>query len=368
MTVGEVASTIEEWAPRSIAWERDNVGLQVGDRNDNVRAIIVVLDATPESIREATRKGANLVVSHHPLFFKPVLAITDASPTTQCIRMLLHAGINLYSAHTNLDFSEGGTSFALAATLGLQRATLLRRSYEVLRKIVTYVPVAHVERVADAMARAGAGRIGNYDYCSFRLEGEGTFRAGPGASPFTGSKESISRTREIRLEMLADQWNTDVVVKAMKDAHPYEEVAHEVYPMENKSVKYGAGIVGDLERSMTLRNFLGAVRRRLMIPHLRYTGNPQTIVRRVAACGGSGSDLLQDAVEAGADAFVTADIRYHTFHEAKGRIALIDAGHYETEYPVVQQLAARLRNHLAARKIPVRAFNSTGSTNPVRYF
>jgi dinuclear metal center YbgI/SA1388 family protein len=368
MTVREVVSLLEAWAPRGIAWERDNVGLQVGDARSRARGIVVALDPTIDVMREAVRRGANLVVTHHPLLFRHARSVSTADQAGRCILYCAQHRLSVCAAHTNLDFTRGGTSFALAGALGLQRVAFLARTHKTLSKIVTFVPASHVDTVAAAMARAGAGRIGNYEECSFRTEGTGTFRGSKETRPMIGKAGRFERAFETRLEMIAQRWHVDSIIEAMKAVHPYEEVACDVYPLDTDSDEFGMGIVGELKRPMTLRGFLSHIRRALGTGALRYAGDVNTKVSRVAACGGSGSDLLDEAVRSGADAFVTSDIKYHSFHDAAGRIALIDAGHHETEQPVVASVVTYLRRTLrraGMSRLAVHAARS--STNPVHY-
>ena len=358
---------MEAWAPLDIAWERDNPGLQAGDPDRRVRGILVALDVTERVVAEAAGAGANLIVSHHPLLFRPLRSMTTQTAAGRTLEALSRRGIALYSAHTNLDFTRGGTSFALAAALGLTTEGFLTSSFRTDSKIVTFVPPSHADAVAAAMADAGAGVIGAYDNCSFRTEGTGTFRGGKGTHPVVGTQGVLEHAREVRLEMVAPRRAARRVVGALMRAHPYEEVACDVYPLETISTAYGMGAVGTLPHPVPLRAFLIAVRKALDARALRWSGDPRRRVRRVAVCGGSGSDLLPDAVAAGADAFVTADVRYHSFHEAGSDIALVDAGHFETEFPVVAAVVDRLRSGIRARgaRIPVRA--SSQGTNPVRF-
>jgi dinuclear metal center YbgI/SA1388 family protein len=367
VTVRGIQEVMEAWAPLDIAWEHDNVGLQTGDPDARVRGILVALDVTESIVTEAVRHGANLIVSHHPLLFRPLRSVTTGSAQERCLAALLRKHVALYSAHTNLDFTRGGTSFALAEALGVAAERFLKTPYRRLNKIVTYVPPSHADAVAAAMAAAGAGKIGEYGHCSFRGEGKGTFRGGAGSHPSIGRRGVLESVNEIRLEMAAPHRAVERVVRAMREAHPYEEVAYDIYALENTSMEYGMGAVGALRRKVTLSRFLATVRRTLNTPALRWTGDPRTPVHRVALCGGSGSDLLPDAVASGAEVFVTADIRYHTYHEAAGRIALVDAGHFETENPVVAAIVERLRREAFNRgeRIPVRAASQT--TNPVRW-
>jgi dinuclear metal center YbgI/SA1388 family protein len=367
VTVRDIQELMESWAPLDIAWERDNAGLQTGDPGAGVRGILVALDVTESIVKEALRRGANLIVSHHPLLFRPLRSVTAGTSQERCLGELLRKRVALYSAHTNLDFTRGGTSFALAEALGVATEGFLRTPFRLQSKIVTYVPPSHADAVASAMAAAGAGVIGEYESCSFRGEGQGTFRGGAGSHPAVGRKGNLEHAQEIRLEMVAPRRGVESVVRAMTGAHPYEEIAYDVYPLENASREYGMGAVGTLRRKVPLRTFLATVRRTLNTPALRWSGEPRTPVRRVALCGGSGSDLLGDAIASGAEAFVTADVRYHTYQEAEGRIALVDAGHFETEIPVVAAIVERLRRETLRRgeRIPVRA--ASGSTNPVRW-
>ena len=353
---------MEAWAPPDIAWERDNVGLQAGDP-----ASRVALDVTEAVVAEAVRRSANLIVSHHPLFFTPLKSVTTGTARERCLAALLRHRVALFSAHTNLDFTRGGTSFALARTLGVEAGEFLRKPYRLQNKIVTYVPPSHADAVASAMADAGAGIIGRYDRCSFRGEGHGTFRGGEDSHPALGRRGVEERVQEVRLEMVAPRRAVESVVRAMIGADPYEEVAYDVYALENTSPGYGMGAIGTLRRSVPLGRFLSDARRALNSPGLRWCGDPRRSVRRVAVCGGSGSDLLDDAVAAGADVFVTADVRYHAYHEAAGRIALVDGGHFETEFPVVAAIVERLRREMrgAGERVAVRAVRQ--STNPVRW-
>lgn len=367
MKVQDIHRIMAQWAPPAIAWERDNVGLQCGDPEADVRGILVALDPTEEVIREARRRRANMIVTHHPLLFRPQRSITTSSTEGRNLTMLLRRGIALYSAHTNLDFTRQGTSFALAEVLGLEDVGFLERPYRILRKIVTFVPQDHVEAVAAAMAEAGAGRIGNYDQCSFRIEGIGAFRGNTNANPAIGMRGRLERTPEVRLEMIAPEWAVERVLRAMRRAHPYEEVAHDVYALENASNDFGMGVTGTLPRPVQLGTFLARIKRRLGTGRLRWVGDPRAIVERVAACGGSGGDLLESAIKSGSDLFVTADLKYHAFHEARGRIALVDAGHHETELPVVSVLVKKLKQELSRRGSRIAVHAAVCSTNPVCY-
>ncbi len=368
MIVRDVQHILESFAPKELAWERDNVGLQVGSPGKKVNNILVALDVSDELIAEARRKRVELLVTHHPLLFQPLRSVDNENRIGRLVTALIRNDIALYAAHTNLDFTRNGVNAALAGKLGLRDVTVLQESEHLFRKIAVFVPGSHVEDVTSAMSEAGAGSIGNYDSCSFRAEGTGTFRANEGAKPFFGTKGILERTDEVRVEMIAPVWRLDTITAAMKSAHPYEEVAYDVYDLANTSKYYGAGAIGMLPRPMTLVNFCALVSRSLNTPALRYSKIAARHIRRVAVCGGSGSDLLGAAMRAGADAFVTSDVRYHAFQESDRKIALIDAGHYETETPVVPALVKILREEFKKHHMKLSVEAAVTSRNFTHYF
>lgn len=367
MNVSDVHNLIAAWAPREIAWERDNIGLQVGDMQANVTRILVCLDCTERVVAEASKRKANLIISHHPVLFRPPKSITPADEIGGVIWALIQSDISLYSAHTNLDFTRGGTSFAIAEALRLQNVEFLHKSYQVDRKIVTFIPAQFVEKVRNAMSDAGAGVIGNYDYCSFGMTGFGSFRGNDDAKPAVGKKKAFESVEEVRLEMIAKQWDVAETVKALKAAHPYEEVAYDVYPLQNTSTEYGMGIIGTLQKPMKLVPFLNMVKKRLGAQAIRRSRGKSDMVERVAACGGAGGELVDNAITQHADAFITADVRYHDFHHAAGKIMLIDAGHFETEHLVVNAVVQKLKVDFGKLRQNIPVLASQISTNPIYY-
>ena len=364
MTVADIEEFFNDWAPRWTAWERDNVGLQVGDRSRRVKRILVALDVTPEIVGEAIAKKAELIVSHHPLLFRPPSSITSSDAVGRMVLAMTENKIALFSAHTNLDFAREGVSFSLARALGLEKIRFLVPLKDSLVKIAVFVPEAHVESVSNAMATAGAGVIGNYSSCAFRVKGTGTFRGSEVAKPFVGKAQHLETVEEIRLEMIAPRAKSNEVIAAMKLVHPYEEVAYDIYTLENTNPNFGMGALGELRQPTALRPFLTRTKKALSAESVRFVGDVRHRVRKVAVVGGSGSDLLNEAVAAKADVFVTADVRYHTFHDAKGRIALVDAGHWETEHPVLSTIESRLHEMIQRRGETVRVSVTDYSTNP----
>jgi dinuclear metal center YbgI/SA1388 family protein len=365
--VRDIQQALDAWAPRSIAWERDNCGLQCGDLDMAVRGILVCLDITEGVVQDALRRRANLIVSHHPLLFHPLSSVTPATYVGRALSALIRKNVSALSIHTNLDAAPEGTSFALARALGVTSPETLDPGHDLLMKLVTFVPTADVERVATALCDAGAGVIGNYEQCSFRTDGTGTFWGNDAASPTVGRRGKLERVAETRLEMVVDRHRLAAVVDALRNAHPYEEPAYDLVPLENAHRRFGMGAIGDLSHPVTFAGFLRRVRRALEIKMLRYTGDLQRKVGRIAVCGGSGSSMMEHAIAQRADVFVTADISFHRFQDAAGRIALVDAGHHETEFPVLAVLAGRLRDacRVHGGKTPVAV--SGVRTNPVAY-
>ena len=367
MTIRDIAGIIEDWAPQAIAWEKDNIGLQIGDGNKRVRNILLALEVNSEVIREAKRKSVDLIITHHPLIFRPLESLDTSEDVGKFVHELIQSSISVYSAHTNLDFTQGGVSFALAEKLELRNTDFLLRHNHDMKKLSVFVPPEQVEAVAEAMADAGAGVIGDYERCCLRIEGTGTFRPPEGAKPFLGRVGSFEKVKEVRLDMLVPGWRVPRVIAAMRKAHPYDEVAYDLYPLDNEAGDVGEGAIGDLAAPTTLRSFLGKVRRNLAVQNLRYTGDVAALIKRVAVCGGSGGALLSVAISKGADAFVTADVKYHTFHAASGKIALIDAGHHETEYPALQVVADRLKKGLTQKGKGIKVMIAKTKTNPIKY-
>jgi dinuclear metal center YbgI/SA1388 family protein len=332
-----------------------------------VSKILLTLDVTEKVIAEAIGKKANLIISHHPLIFTPLKSLTTEHRNSNLALLLAKKNIALISAHTNLDFTGNGVSIALAQRLGLQNIKVLASQEDVLKKITVFVPVTHVDGVMHAMSKAGAGAIGNYDSCSFQLKGTGTFRGLDGSKPFIGAAGKTERVEEVRLEMVVFSWHLKSVLRAMKAAHPYEEVAYDVYALENSVEQFGTGAIGEMKSPMRLEKFLQHVQKKLNVPALRYTGKLNSIIRRVAVCGGSGSQFISTAIVEGADVYVTADVKYHTFQDAEERIALIDAGHYETEIPILETLATTLKTkNFIQKELPV--IISKTKVNPVHYY
>ena len=362
----EIIKYLEQWAPKETAWERDNVGLQVGSGERDIKNIFLCLDVTPSAVDEAVRKSCNLMISHHPLFFNPLKRIsTDTDPRSKVIEKLIKNDITLYSAHTNLDYTRDGVSFRLARQLGLKDIDFLIRLKANQVKLAVFIPEDSLEKVSDAIFDAGGGMIGEYSNCSFRVPGKGTFKGSDKTNPASGTKEVFETVNEIRLEVIVDSWKLKNVLSAMLKVHPYEEPAYDIYPLKNENMNHGIGAAGMLDKPMDAEEFLLYVSDKLKVRNFRYTGGGKKKIKKAAVCGGSGSEYIKDAVKAGADAFITADVKYHTFQEAEDDILLIDAGHYETEIFAMDEVREKLEPLLNKQ---IKIFNYSKTTNPVKFF
>jgi len=368
MRSDKIIKIIEDWAPKSIAWEKDNIGLQVGSLRREIKNILLCLDVDKKVVDEAVKKNCNLIISHHPLLFKSLKRIdTEKDKTSRILEKLIKKEITLYSAHTNLDFTKHGVSYKLAERLSLKIIRFLKNLSDNQIKLAVFVPVSHVDKVAEAIHQSGGGVIGEYSHCSFRTSGTGTFKGSDGTNPSIGNKGVVEFVEEVKLEVLVDEWKLNQVISAMKKAHPYEEVAYDIFPLKNENVNYGIGAIGELKDTMDTNDFLNFVSSKLKTSTLRYAKSNKKKIKSVAVCGGSCGDLVDEVIKQNADAFVTADLRYHTFQDAEGKILLIDAGHYETEKPVLDEIKSRLEKLLIENK-KIKVLKFKGSTNPIVFY
>jgi dinuclear metal center YbgI/SA1388 family protein len=356
------------YAPE-LAEDWDNVGLQVGDPGRPLDRVMVALDPGLEAVEAARDAGAQALVTHHPLLFKPVKRLTPDDAVGKVLWTAVRDDIAIISAHTNLDCAVDGLNSWLAEKMGVEQAIPLQTVAGDYLKLVVFVPVGHEETVADALFSAGGGQIGAYDQCSFRSSGEGTFRPGPGTQPYIGTVGQREKTEEVRLETIIPKRKLLRVLEKMQKAHPYEEVAYDLLPLQNQVPGAGLGRIGKLAQQTTLGEFAARVKESLGCDHLRLIGADQMPVRKVALCGGSGAFLLQTAHRQGADVLVTGDVKYHEARQAEELgIALIDAGHFATEQLMIEQVTQSLQ--AAARQLNWGvAFEAyTGEEDPFRFY
>ncbi|HRW68056.1 Nif3-like dinuclear metal center hexameric protein [Lentimicrobium sp.] len=363
MKIGDIIRAIEEVAPLPYQESYDNSGLYCGSVHDEATGALFTLDVTEEVVDEAIEAGYNLIVAHHPLIFKPLKRILDNSITGRCIIKAIKNDIAVYAAHTNLDNVHRGVNAMICSKLGLVNCRILQPAPDLLKKLVVFVPEDHAEIVRQAMFTAGAGHIGNYDSCSFNAEGHGTFRALDGADPFVGAMGSLHSEPEVRIETICESHALHRIVKAMIDAHPYEEVAWDAYPLVNLHQRAGSGMMGEFSEAMDEMDFLMLVKRVFGPGCIKYSPLTGRKVQRVALCGGSGNFLIQAAMSQNADAFITGELKYHDYFLAENRILLTEAGHYETE-----QFTKELLVQIVKEKFTTFATRISGiQTNPVNY-
>ncbi len=363
MKINEVLLLFEESASFTFQESYDNSGLQVGDYNDEVRGVLISLDVTEAVISEALRKGLNLIISHHPLIFSGIKSISGKSANERIIQRSIREGINIISVHTNIDNLLGGVNSKISEKLGLTNTKILLPAEGKLLKLAVFVPESHAATVRENIFEAGAGVIGEYDFCSFNSMGEGTFRGSETTNPFAGKKGIIHFEKEIKMEFILPVHLKENVTKAMLQVHPYEEVAYDLYPLINKYEKAGAGIAGTLDVALEEKEFLFFLKDVFRTGVIRHTALTGKMIKKVAVCGGSGSFLLKNAISHGADVFISGDFKYHQFFEAEGKILLADVGHYESE-----QFTKELFYEILIKKIPKFALHlSEINTNPINY-
>ena len=344
VTCQTVIKAVEALAPARLAESWDNIGLLIGNPTQLVRGVIVALDVDAEVLQLALDNKADLIVAHHPLIFKGITSLRQDTPQGELLCRIVQNKIAVIAAHTNLDSAQGGVNDALAAALGLkQTAPLLHKNSERLYKLAVFVPEEYLVTVRTAIGDAGAGHIGLYSHCTFSAKGEGTFLPLSGAKPYVGQPGRLEQTAEYKLETIVTESVRSKVIAAMLDAHPYEEVAYDLYALVDSDSATGMGRIGVLEQPMCLQQFATMIKDRLQVSTLKAAGDPHTLVRSIAVCGGSGSDFVWQAKQAGADVLVTGDIKYHEAQQAVAQgLAVVDAGHFATEYPVVPHLATYL--------------------------
>lgn len=360
--ISAIIDEIEAFAPLYLQEEWDNSGLQVGNKGSEAKGAILCLDITDVIIDEAIERGCNLVISHHPLLFRPLKKISGNSETEKIVIKAIKNDIALYSGHTSMDSAWGGVSHILAQKIGLTNVKVLDNSHKMFSKLVTFVPKTFAYAVRESLFEVGAGTIGNYDKCSYNLDGRGTFRALYGAKPFVGEIDELHTEDETRIEVLFPTAKCNEVIKTLIEAHPYEEPAFDIFSLENDSKYTGIGVIGDIDPEAPMA-FLNQVKEDVEIGTLRYYLANKDLIKRVAICGGSGAYLTPKAISEGADIFLTGDIKYHDFTSYGKSISLADIGHYESE-----QFTKEIFYNIIKKKFPTFAtYYSEKEKNPINY-
>jgi dinuclear metal center YbgI/SA1388 family protein len=345
-TVGAIADFLEAFAPRRLAADWDNTGLLLGDPGADAERVMTCLTVTGDSAGEALDEDAQLVVTHHPVLFRPVQRLTTENLEGRVLLKLIRAGIAVYSPHTAFDNTPGGINDLLAARLGLIDVASLRRAEGPRQfKLVVFTPDADLARVSDALFAAGAGRIGQYRECSFRVAGTGTFYGSEATNPAVGQKGRREQVQEWRLEVICPAESLAAVTAAIRQSHSYEEPALDIYPLQATAAARGEGRIGRLASSVTLQELAGKTRDRLQARQVQWLGRPDQPVQRIAIACGAGGEFLKDALHQRADVFLTGEMRFHDCLAAQAQgLALLLPGHYATERFAIEELAMRLRS------------------------
>ncbi|MGM0530923.1 MAG: Nif3-like dinuclear metal center hexameric protein [Bacteroidota bacterium] len=364
MQIKELVDYLNTAIPPGLQEEYDNSGLLVGNSYNELSGVLVSVDVTEAVIEEARQKGANFILSHHPLIFSGLKRLTGKDHVERSVIKAIKNDIALYAAHTSLDNLKNGINSMMADRLGLKDTQILRPKQDQLVKMVFFVPHDHADQVRKAVFEAGAGIIGAYDQCSYNLKGQGTFRPGEGSDPYSGKKGEMHFEEETRVETFFPSYKKAEVVNAMNEAHPYEEVVYDLYLLKNPDKESGAGVIGTLGQEMKERDFLDLLKEQLNTECIRHTKFLDSFVSRVAIAGGSGTFLLNDAISQRADVFISADFKYHDFFEADEKILIADIGHFESE-----QISKEFFYELLTKKFHNFATHlSEVNTNPINYY
>ena len=364
MKIADIIALLEAVAPPSLQESYDNAGLLTGNPGWACTGALCTLDATEEIVNEAIQRGCNLVVAHHPIIFGGLKKITGKNYVEKTIITAIKNDIAIYAIHTNLDNVIDGVNGMMADKLGLNNRKILSPKEGTLKKLYTFVPVEHVEPVRAALFEAGGGHIGNYNECSFGAEGTGTFKGGAGTNPFVGQPGERHYEKEIRVEVIFPAYLQNSLIRALRTAHPYEEVAYDVVNLANAHPGIGSGLVGELPEALPEAAFLQQLKKAFDLPLIRHTALLGKPVKKIALCGGAGSFLVSKALGVGADVYITGDMKYHEFFDADGRLIIADIGHFESEQFTIDLLAGVLQE-----KFPTFAVLKTAlKTNPVHYF
>lgn len=364
LSAKDIIDILEQFAHPSLQESYDNCGLLTGNANTKIKGVLVALDCTEEIIDEAIKKKCNMVVAHHPIIFSGLKKLNGKNYIERTIIKAIKNDILIYAIHTNLDNAYNGVNAKIAEKLGLVNTRVLAPAGGKLLKLVTYVPFDDAEKVRNAIFKAGAGVISEYDCCSFNTEGKGSFRGSENTNPYVGEKGKIHFEDEIRIEVVLPDYLKNKIVAAMIKAHPYEEVAYDIYALENEHPRVGAGLIGELKTPLDEKEMLKKIKTKLKAKCIRHTALSNKKVQKVALCGGSGSFLLKNAIAAQADIFITADFKYHQFFDAENRIIIADIGHYESE-----QFTIDLIRDVLIKNFPTFAVHFTEiNTNPINYY
>ncbi|WP_026775199.1 Nif3-like dinuclear metal center hexameric protein [Polaribacter sp. Hel_I_88] len=363
MTIQNITNYIEELAPLNYAEDFDNVGLLIGNYHTEVTGVLVTLDTLEQTVDEAIAKNCNLIVSFHPIIFGGLKKINGNNYVERVVLKAIQNNIAIYATHTALDNSKNGVSAKMCEVLGLTNTKILIPKKGIIKKLTTYIPVDEASTLKEKLFEAGAGNIGNYDSCSFDVKGESSFRGNKDANPTYGKKNELTKREETKISVVFESKNENAILKALKENHQYEEVAYEIVTTENVYQNIGMGMIGEFETEMDEKDFLLFLKKTMKTDCVRHSALINKKIKKVAVLGGSGSFAISNAKKAGADAYISADFKYHEFFKAENSILLADIGHYESE----QFTKNLLVDYLTKKFSNFAVILSEKSTNPIYY-
>lgn len=358
-----IIEEIERFAPLTYQESYDNCGLLVGNINMEISGAILCLDCTEYIVEEAINKKCNLIIAHHPIIFGGLKKLNGNNYVERTVIKAIQHNIAIYACHTNLDNVRLGVNHKIASKLGLINTQILSPKSSLLKKLVTFIPSNHLYAVREALFQSGAGNIGNYSDCSFNIEGKGTFKGNDSSTPFLGEKGKLSEETEVRLEIIFEAYLESKILQTLFKTHPYEEVAYDIYKLENTYQNIGSGLIGDLPKPISEMEFLTRLKEIFKVNHIKHTQVLGKPIQKVSLCGGSGSFLLKNAINSKSDIYISSDFKYHDYFDAENQILVADIGHYETE-----QFTPEIFYEIISNKFPTFATYLTEiNTNPVNY-
>lgn len=364
MKIKNILTILEEMAPLAYAEDFDNVGLLVGDKENEATGILVCHDALESVIDEAIANNCNLVVCFHPILFSGLKKITGKNYVERSVIKAIKNDIAIYAVHTALDNHKNGVNKIFCNALGLINTKILIPKQHFIQKLVTYTTPENADKVRNSLFEFGAGTIGNYDNCSFNSDGFSTYQGNENSNPVVGTKGELTQTNEVKIEVTFEKYLQSKILKALFNNHIYEEVAYEIYDIQNSHQNIGLGMIGELETPLSERDFLQMVNDKMQCGGIRHSQFLDKNIKKVAVLGGSGSYAIQNAINQGADAFLTADLKYHQFYESENQILIADIGHFESERYTKNYIVDFLKEKISNFAIVL----SQENTNPVKYF
>lgn len=363
MKIKDVTTILERLAPLSYQESYDNSGLIIGDRNDDLKSILITLDCTEEVLDEAIKNKCNLIVAHHPILFKSIKKLNGDNYVQRVIIKAIKNNISIYAIHTNLDNVMDGVNSTIANRLELINCKILQPKYDILKQLIVYCPESYSKKLKESLFSLGAGAIGDYEQCSFSSKGIGTFFPKKDSKPFIGEVGKVHEGPEDCIEMIFPKNIEGAIIECINKNHPYEEVAYQIFNLDIKYKNVGSGLIGELKESIEEKDFLSFLKDKMNTSIIRHTNLRNKKIKKVAVCGGAGSFLLSTAISKNADIFISSDFKYHEFFDADNKLVIADIGHFESEQYTKDLIYDFLRKKITKFAVHLSQVN----TNPINY-